>query len=288
MTVTCLYRGQVTHHRFRPVAHALRYRLLQIYLDLDEAPALARQSRLFGFNGPGLFCVRERDHGDGSATPLKAQVQARVTAAGCATGGAVRLLCMPRVLGFVFNPISIFFCDDAGGALAAIVYQVNNTFGDRTAYVVPVAPQDRIAHSVAKTMHVSPFMDMEHDYDFALNAPGEHFTLGVHVRRDEAVFLSAAFSGERVALSDRAILGAWLRDPLMTFKVVAAIHWEALKLAIKGAPYRGKPHGRMRLDDAEVRPARSRETSAAAPPARGRTPAEPRSAGDRRRDLETA
>lgn len=243
MTVSAIYRGEVTHRRLRPKVHALRYRIFQIYLDLDEAPQLSRTRRLFGFDRAALLSLHQKDHGDGSATPLKTQMERRVAAEGLAVGGPVRMLCLPRVLGFVFNPISLYFCHDASGALSAIVYEVNNTFGDRHCYVLPADAAARIrVQATRKALHVSPFMDMDHDYHFAVEEPGEGFTLRIQVRRGEEVWLTTGFSGRRAEFTDRELLGAWLSHPLVTLKVVAAIHWEALKIWRKGIGYRPRPH----------------------------------------------
>ena len=130
MTVSGVYVGEVGHRRLKPKTHTLRYRIFNLYLDLDEAPGLSRRSRLFGFNRAALLAFHERDHGDGSNRPLKAQIAARVADAGFETGGAIRVLALPRVLGYAFNPITLFFCHGPDGALNAIVHQVNNTFGN--------------------------------------------------------------------------------------------------------------------------------------------------------------
>jgi DUF1365 family protein len=248
MTASCLYIGDVTHKRMRPKVHALHYRLFQVFLDLDEAKPLSDASLVFGFNQPRLLSFYERDHGDGSTTPLKAQIEARVRAAGYAAGGPIRVLCLPRVLGFVFNPITVYFCHGPHWNLSAIVYEVNNTFGDRICYVLPADGSAVIEHGAPKAMHVSPFMDMDHDYDFLLNEPGDRFSMAIHVRRGDQLWLTAGFSGERRPFTDPALLAAWARHPLLTVKVVAGIHWEALKIWRKGIKYRPKPHGRLRLE----------------------------------------
>ena len=240
MTVSCLYVGAVTHRRMRPVVHALCYRLFQLYLDLDEAKTVARKSLILGFNRPRLMSFYERDHGDGSVTPLKSQIESRVAAAGLPTGGAVRVLCMPRILGFVFNPITLYMCHAISGELTAVVYEVNNTFGNRTFYVLPAGAP--IRHATAKAMHVSPFMDMDLDYDFALGAPGETFGITIRVGHGEETLLVAAFQGARRPLTDASLLKTWAAHPLLTFKVVAGIHWEALKLWRKGMRLRKNPH----------------------------------------------
>jgi DUF1365 family protein len=249
MTASALYIGDVTHKRFRPRVHTLRYGIFQIYLDLDEAQALSDASLVFGFNKSRLLSFFERDHGDGSATPLKAQIEARVAAEGYATGGPVRVMGLPRVFGFVFNPITLYFCHRPDGALSAMVYEVNNTFGDRTTYVLPATGRPVVEHGAAKSMHVSPFMDMDHHYDFLLHEPDEKFLLSIHVRRSDVLWLTAGFAAERRPFTDRALLAAWASHPLLTLKVVAGIHWEALKIWLKGVGYRGKPHGRMGFGD---------------------------------------
>ena len=243
MTASCLYIGEVTHHRRLPVEHRLRYRLFQLFLDLDEAPRLSAGNRLFGFNRAALLSFHERDHGDGSAVPLKIQIEARVRQAGFAAGGAVRVLCLPRVLGYVFNPITLYFCDDDQGALSAVVYEVNNTFGNRTFYVLP-ASGEPIRQSDAKTMHVSPFMDMDLDYHFALGRPAERFGITIRVARGSELLLTASFHGRRKLFTDAVLLRVWAGHPLLTLKVIAGIHWEALKLWRKGLKFRPNPHAR--------------------------------------------
>lgn len=242
MTASCLYIGEVTHHRLRPVDHRLRYRLFQIFLDLDEAPALSARSRLFGFNRGRLLSFHECDHGDGSDVPLKAQIEARVRDAGFPTGGPVRVLCLPRVLGYVFNPLTLYFCGDGEGGLSAIVYEVNNTFGGRTFYVLPASQAARIEHGARKAMHVSPFLDMDLDYAFSIGHPAERLGISIRVMRADEVVLAAAFAGARRSFHDRELLAAWLRHPMLTAKVIAAIHWEALKLWRKGLKFHPNPH----------------------------------------------
>jgi DUF1365 family protein len=149
---------------------------------------------------------------------------------------------MPRVLGYVFNPLSIYFCHRSEGALAAIVYEVNNTFGERHSYVLPVRDGPRIAQGCAKRLHVSPFMDMDLAYDFAIEPPGERVGIGIHVRDAEGLLLTAGFTGERRAFTDAELLEAWLAHPLLTLGVIAAIHVEAAKLWLKGMRYRPRPN----------------------------------------------
>jgi len=238
MSASALYIGRVTHRRLRPKVHALAYRVFQIFLDLDEARSLSQSLRLFGFNRPALLSFHEKDHGDGSDRSLKAQITARVAAAGLAAGGAVRVLTMPRVLGFVFNPITLYFVHDADGALTAVVHEVNNTIGGRIFYVLPAAGGGAISQRTDKQMYVSPFMDMDYAYDFQLAEPAETFALAIHMKRAGELWLTAGFAGERRELDDRELFLAWLSHPLLTLKVITAIHWEALRIWLKGIKYR--------------------------------------------------
>jgi uncharacterized protein len=241
MTISGVYVGVVTHNRLRPRTHALRYRIFNLYLDLDEAPALSRKNRLFGFNRPGLLSFYERDHGDGSDRPLKAQIEDRVRSAGLDAGGPIRIMAMPRVLGRAFNPLTLFFCHDAEGALTAIVHQVNNTFGKRHFYVLPVTTLGVIDQTAAKRLHVSPFMAMDHRYDFRLTEPADRFTVNIKVMRDKEVWLTASFEAGRRPFTDAQLFKAWFAHPLLTLTVVGGIHLEALKIWLKGLKFRPSP-----------------------------------------------
>jgi len=241
VTASALYRGLVSHRRLLPRAHFLRYRVFQLYVDLDEAEALSQKCRLFGFNRRALLSLHERDHGDGSSRALKEQISDRATAAGLGAGGPVRVMCMPRVLGFVFNPITHYFVHDEAGSLSAVVHEVNNTIGGRCFYVLPATNSPLIAQHADKRMYVSPFMDMDYSYDFQLAEPGERFNLAIHMKREGALWLTAGFAGERRDFNDRELLLAWLAHPLLTLQVVAGIHWEALRIWLKGIKYRSPP-----------------------------------------------
>ena len=242
---SALYVGEVVHQRFAPVRHRLRYRMFQILVDLDELPELGRRLRLFSHNGFSAFSFHDRDHGDGRSRSLRPYVERVLGEAGIdLTVGRITLLCMPRLLGHVFNPLSIYYCRDAGGALAAMIYEVNNTFGQRHSYVIPFVGDGghAIRQSCAKGFHVSPFMDMDQTYHFRLTEPGPTIATVVN-SRDAAggPMIHAAFMGRRRAFTDGALLGVLLAYPFLTLGVVAAIHWEAAKLFAKGLRLRRLP-----------------------------------------------
>lgn len=243
-----LYVGDVVHQRVKPKRHRLRYRVFSLLLDLDEVDALAGQLRLFSRNRFNLYGFYDRDHGDGANTPLRRRIEAQLATAGvdCA-GGAIHVLCYPRILGYVFNPLSVYFCHRADGGLAAIVYEVSNTFGQRHSYIIPVAGEGArpIRQVCEKRLYVSPFFTVEGEYRFRVVPPGQQpagrVAIGIDYRDAEGSRLYASFRGERRELTDRTLLAYALRLPLLTVKVIAAIHWEALKLWLKGLPLVRRP-----------------------------------------------
>ncbi len=218
--------------------------MFQMLFDLDELPGLSSRLRLFSHNRGNLLSFHDRDHGDGR-DGLREWVEQTLDGAGVPIdGGKVLLLCMPRVLGHVFNPISIYFCHRANGELTAMLYEVNNTFGERHSYLIPVAgPTDEaIQQSCDKAFYVSPFMDMAMRYDFRMTRPGETIATTVHGKDPAgALLITAAFSGQRREITDGTLAAALMRYPLLTLKVVAAIHLEAAKLVLKGLRLRRRP-----------------------------------------------
>lgn len=243
---SALYEGRVWHTRFKPKRHRLGYRIFMLLLDLDELPALAAELNLFGLGRFGLTSFREQDHLTGTKEPVRDQIEAHLAAAGLAGGGPIRVLSMPRVLGSAFNPISVWFCHARDGALSAILYEVNNTFGQRHSYLLPVSEVEEggaVRQGSDKHFHVSPLMDMDLSYAFRVTPPleGQPFSLGVMVSDAEGPILSTAFAARRTALSDRSIAGAVARHPLLMLKVLGAIHWEAIKLLLKGLKLRPAP-----------------------------------------------
>ncbi|WP_293898241.1 DUF1365 family protein [Phenylobacterium sp.] len=246
MFASGLYPGVVTHTRLKPRRHALRYNIFMLLLDLDELPALDRGLKLFSLKGFNLVGFDPARHGDGSATPLKAQVEAQLAAAGIAHGGPVRILAMPRILGAGFNPLTVFYCHRPDGALSAILYEVNNTFGERHSYLIPADDAPVLTQACDKGFYVSPFMDMDLSYAFRMRPPrsqaaGDQVQVLINVDDAEGRVLAAGFAGGRQNLSDRNLLRAWLTHPWMTAGVLAAIHWEAIFIWLKGEKIRQRP-----------------------------------------------
>jgi DUF1365 family protein len=232
------------HRRIYPRAHRFRYRAFWLLLDLDELAELSGRLRWLSFNRPNLFSLYDSDHGNGSATPLRTQVERQLSEAGIELGGGrIRLFCMPRTLGYCFNPLSIFFCYRPNGALAAAIYQVHNTFGDRHSYVIPVEDDGSTVHqNCRKRFFVSPFLDMDLHYEFRIARPDERITVAIRAGSTaKQPVLHAVLAGTRRNLTDRNLLGVFLRMPAITIKVLAAIHWEALRLWAKGMRLHRRP-----------------------------------------------
>lgn len=235
MTRSAIYTGHVMHRRLRPRLHQLRYRVFSLLLDLDELDGLDRSLRLFSRNRFNLIAFHDGDHGDGSREPLRAQAERHVLAAGLTDAvGAIELLAMPRVLGFVFNPISLYFCRGRDGALIAVLYEVSNTFGERHTYVLPVAGDGTdVRQDCAKRFHVSPFLPMKLNYAFRLRAPSDDLLVAINVLDAQGLILAAVHTGKRRELSDAMLARVIFTQPLMTWKVLVAILWEAARLWVK-------------------------------------------------------
>jgi uncharacterized protein len=241
---SAIYIGSVAHTRFRPARHRLRYRMFTLLLDLDELPRIAGSARLLSFNRFNLFGFYERDHLAGGAEPLRIQVERQLARAGLALdGGAIRLLCMPRVLGSVFNPLTVFFCYGSGGDLRAVLYQVNNTFGERHCYLIPTTdPWAKVQRQQCdKRFFVSPFMEMAMQYHFRLTLPAAWAAVAIEAYDTNGRVLSACFAGHRQELTNANLLRVFARHPLLALQVQGGIHWEALKLWRKGVRWRPKP-----------------------------------------------
>lgn len=235
-----LYVGDVMHARLKPMGHRFSYRVMSLLIDLDRLDAADRQSRLFGVNHAALYSFHESDHGERNGSPLRAYAQRCAAEHGIdLTGGQVLLLCYPRLLGYTFNPLSVYFCYRAGGELALVIYEVRNTFGDIHPYVLPVQPNQRSEAGVRqqheKLFYVSPFIEMAMRYHFRVSPPDQTVKLRILETDGDGPLLAATFHGSRRALNTAQLLRAFVAFPLVTFKIMAAIHWEALRLWLKGA-----------------------------------------------------
>ncbi|WP_240540081.1 DUF1365 domain-containing protein [Salinarimonas soli] len=241
-----LYRGEVMHARLRPVPHRFAYRVFSLLVDIDRLADADRMTPLFSVGRFNLLSFHPDDHGALGRIALRDHVEALLRAKGAdVAGGRIRLLCYPRVLGVGFNPLSIYFAEDAAGRLAGIVHEVRNTFGERHAYAIAIRPgeldETGLRHQAEKAFHVSPFVPAEGTYRFRIAGPDRRVRVHILERDRDGPLLVAAFRGERCALDTRGILAACLRAPFMTLKVIAAIRFEALRLWAKGVKIHRRP-----------------------------------------------
>ncbi len=242
MTGSAIYTGQVAH--VRPGKHRLRYSVFMLALDLRELPALDRKLRLLAYNHAGLLSFFDRDHCARIDAPLRPQIETKLREAGIAwDGGRIVLLTMPRLFNYVFNPLSVYFCYRHNGELAALVHEVSNTFGEWHFYVLPPRTEARgeVSQACDKAFFVSPFLNMDLRYEFHVTLPGEKAVVAMTVKRGADIALTASFAGARRELTDANLLRAWAGNPLMTLMVIAGIHWEALRMWLKGVRFLGRP-----------------------------------------------
>jgi DUF1365 family protein len=244
MRPASLYVGHTTHSRLEPRPHRFTYGVFQLLIDVDRIDEAVAGLTCLRKGRFGVFSFAERDHGARDGSPLRTWAAKLLTDADIpASAHTIRLLCFPRVLGFVFNPVSIFFVHAADDRLEAVIYEVNNTFGQTHAYVMPASGAPKERQTADKRLYVSPFYLVEGGYRFKLTSPAESFRLVIAKQVDGEVDFTANLIAERRALTDAALLGLFFGMPLMTLGVVAAIHWEALRLWIKGAPFGARPSG---------------------------------------------
>lgn len=250
-----IYRAEVLHTRTGRVRHRLRHSVFYLYLDLDRLEDDARKTRLFSVNRFNLLSFFDRDHGTRDGRPVKAWVERQLRRAGLFDPhGRIFLLTLPRLLGYVFNPLSVYYCFDRSEKLIAVLHEVRNTFGELHGYLLPAVPgADGVVRQTArKNFHVSPFIEMSALYRFRLTPPGEELDFRISESVADGSGLTALLRGRRRPFTDRELLAAVLSMPFMTLKVMTAIHWHAVRLWLKGASFHAKP--KRPADDVTLEP----------------------------------
>jgi DUF1365 family protein len=243
MSDAALYAGRVMHHRLRPFRHRFSYRVCPALFDLDRLAALSARCRLFSYNRANLVSFHDKDHGARDGGPLRPHIERLLAEAGQTQPPTrILLLCYPRMLGYVFNPLSVYFCYDQADRLFAIVHEVKNTFGEQHSYVLAAEPgAGGVQQACEKRFHVSPFIALRGTYRFAIRPPAEQISLVIALDMPEGRQMLASFVGRRRTFDDRGLAWLLLRFPLMTVKVILAIHWQALRLWLRGARFVPRP-----------------------------------------------
>jgi hypothetical protein len=240
----CLYAGEVMHQRFFDARYRFRYRVFSLLLDIDQIDRVVASSWLFSRNRFNLLSFHDTDHLPEGQRDLRGWAESVLHQAGIDGSSLnIRLLCFPRVLGWVFNPLSLWYCESAEGKPVAVIAEVRNTFGERHCYLL--RPRDTSAWPLrqyhAKDFHVSPFIQMDAGYDFRLSRPDERLRIVIREYQDQRLMLVATQTGTRLPFRSGALVRQTLRVPLQTLKVLAAIHWQALKIWLQGARFYRKP-----------------------------------------------
>ena len=239
---SAIYTGTVSHARRGERAHAFAYRVYLLYLDLAELPALLAAPGPLRAGRVGLLSFRRADYLGGAGDLAEAARDRAEALLGFRPAGPVRLLTNVRALGYVFNPVSLYYLFDLDGrTLRAVVAEVSNTpWGERHVYAVPAGP-DGVEAAVAKRFHVSPFFGMAQGYRWRLDAPGEAATVEMRSEEGGREVFSARLALRRRPWSRGALWRTALGQPLMAWKVHAAIYWQALRLWAKGVPIHDHP-----------------------------------------------
>ncbi len=233
---SCIYAGKVIHKRFKPKIHFFKYRVFSLFLDLSEIKLISKKILFFSYNQFNLISFFDKDHGDRDGSNLKDWVIKNIKNHDIKTNNIkIKILCYPRILGYVFNPLSIFFIYDKDSSLIAILYEVKNTFGEQHTYIFKIDNQKTIIENKCKKkFFVSPFMDLDSTYYFKVMYPDDALSVVIDQRDNDGKLLFASQDGKRIDLSSKNLLILYLKHPLMTFKIMSAIHFEALRLWIKG------------------------------------------------------
>ena len=234
-----IYIGNVIHKRFKPKVHFFKYKVFSTLIDLSEINLLDKSLKIFSYNKFNIISFYDIDHGPRDGTPIKEWVIKNLIDNQInAEEIKIKLLCYPRIFGYVFNPLSVFFIYNKKSELISILYEVKNTFGEQHTYIFKINENDNlIKNTCKKKFHVSPFIEMNCRYFFKILKPTKKISLIIDQYDDEGKLLYASQDGNRIDLNNKNLILSYLRHPLMTFKIIAAIHFEAFKLWIKGIKF---------------------------------------------------
>ena len=239
MINSSIYHCSVIHKRFKPKEHFFKYKVFTLLIDLSELKFLNKKVSFFSFNRFNLISFYEKDHGNRDGSSLVDWVKENLKKNNINIEDIkIKLLCYPRIFGYVFNPLSVFYVYDKSENLISILYEVKNTFGEQHTYIFRIIEDNKlIQHQCSKKFHVSPFIEMECNYFFRLLKPGDKISVIIDQYTGQDKLLYASQDGKRVEFNSKQLIKSYLKHPLMTFKIIAAIHYEAFKLWVKGIKY---------------------------------------------------
>ena len=234
-----IYSGLVPHKRFKPKKHFFSYKTFSLLIDLNEIQYLEKKIKFFSYNKFNILSFYDIDHGPRDGSLLNRWVEKVLKKSNINFSlGKIKLLCYPRFFGYVFNPLSIFYCYNKSLKLKAILYEVKNTFNEQHTYVFRGSSSSNlILHKCRKKFYVSPFIEMETFYNFRLLKPGRNLNVTIKQTDSNGSLLTARQTGKQLSFTSKNLMTQFLKHPLMSFKVIAAIHFEAFKLWFKGVKH---------------------------------------------------
>jgi DUF1365 family protein len=234
-----IYTGNVVHKRFKPKIHFFKYKVFSLLLDLSEIHLLDKNLKIFSYNKFNIVSFYDKDHGARDGSSIQNWVIDNLKKNNIDTNNIqIKLLCYPRIFGYVFNPLSVFYVYDKNLNLISILYEVKNTFGEQHTYVFKSDINNNLVqHMCKKKFHVSPFIEMDCVYFFRLLKPGNKISVIIDQNDKEGKILYASQDGVKSEITNANLTKSYLKHPLMTFKIILAIHFEAFKLWSKGIKF---------------------------------------------------
>ena len=234
-----IYTGNVVHKRFKPKIHFFKYKVFSLLIDLSEIHLLDKDLKIFSYNKFNIISFYDKDHGPRDGSSVKNWVIDNLKKNNIDTNDIqIKLLCYPRIFGYVFNPVSVFYVYDKNLNLISILYEVKNTFGEQHTYVFKSDINNNLVqHMCKKKFHVSPFIEMDCVYFFRLLKPGNKISVIIDQNDKEGKILYASQDGVKSEITNANLTKSYLKHPLMTFKIILAIHFEAFKLWSKGIKF---------------------------------------------------
>ncbi len=233
-----IYNGKVIHRRFKPKKHFFKYNVFSLLIDLDELEIIQKNIKIFSYNKFNIISFFDVDHGPRNGTSLKDWILINLKKIGIEdTKIKIKLLCYPRIFGYVFNPLSVFYIYDKDFKLISILYEVKNTFGEQHTYIFKTSDNKIITNNCSKKFHVSPFIEMECHYYFRVLKPSDKISVIIDQSDEGGKLLYASQDGNAKEFNEKNLIISYICHPLMTFKIIVAIHYEALKLWLKGIKF---------------------------------------------------
>jgi|TARA_Y100000996_G_scaffold174724_1_gene135851 DUF1365 family protein len=229
-----IYTGKVIHKRFKPKEHYFKYNVFSLLIDLNELEEINKYIKFFSYNKFNIISFYDKDHGDRDGSSIKLWVKKNLRNIGIMTEDiSIKLLCYPRIFGYVFNPLSTYFIYNKHSELISIFYEVKNTFGEQHTYIFKAQDEKTVQNKCKKKFYVSPFIEMDCEYHFKTLNPREQLSVVINQNDKDGKLLFASQDGISKDFNNKNLILSYLTHPLMTFKIIGAIHYEAFKLWAK-------------------------------------------------------